>query len=132
MLKKLLKYKKLIFGAVIIPLVLLCGLKLFIIEISHHYKDLQELFYESESGYIIINKTTKEFGVVKKGWNRATIKTSKTETDLYYWVHKTRNKAKVEVYRPKPTLKNVNFETLNYLQIMDKIHLTELVYITGN
>ena len=39
---------------------------LYLMEIDDHYGDLQEVYFDSKSGDIIVNKQTKKFGIITK------------------------------------------------------------------
>ncbi|WP_055445599.1 hypothetical protein [Lacinutrix mariniflava] len=65
-MNKGLKYGLLIFGIVIITVVGFIGFGLYSMEIEDHYGDLKELYYDSKSGDIILNKSTSEFGIIEK------------------------------------------------------------------
>jgi len=66
-MKKGLKYGLLFFGVLIITVCGFIGFGLYSMEIEDHYGDLQELYYKSEDGDVIINKTTSEFGIIEIG-----------------------------------------------------------------
>jgi hypothetical protein len=101
-MKKALKYGLLIFGIVIITVVGFIGFGLYSMEIEDHYGDLKELYYDSENGDLIINKTTSEFGIIEKNWKRINIRTQqKDSTDLYNWVYQNGTETKSEIYRAK-------------------------------
>jgi hypothetical protein len=71
-------------------------------EIEDHYGDLKELYYDSENGDLIVNKTTSEFGIIEKNWKRINIRTQqKDSTDLYNWVYQNGTETKSEIYRMK-------------------------------
>tara|TARA_B110000967_G_C18398077_1_gene323242 strand:- start:205 stop:528 length:324 start_codon:yes stop_codon:yes gene_type:complete len=76
------------------------GFGLYTMEIEDHYGDIKELYYDSNSGDIIINKTTFEFGIIEKNWNRINVRTQKKDsTDLYNWIYKNGTETKAEIYR---------------------------------
>ncbi|MDI9309727.1 MAG: hypothetical protein QM535_05895 [Limnohabitans sp.] len=53
-------------------------------EIEDHYGDLQEIYFESQSGDLIINTQTKKFGIITKNWKRANVITQQGDTlDLF-------------------------------------------------
>jgi hypothetical protein len=101
-MNKALKYGLLIFGIVIITVVGFIGFGLYSMEIEDHYGDLKELYYDSENGDLIVNKTTSEFGIIEKNWKRINIRTQqKDSTDLYNWVYQNGTETKSEIYRMK-------------------------------
>ena len=112
-----LKYGLLIFGIVIITVVGFIGFGLYSMEIEDHYGDLQELYYESENGDVIINKTTSEFGLIEKNWKRINIRTQKKDsTDLYNWVYQNGTETKSEIYRAKNGETELNGITYSELE----------------
>ncbi|MGM0581371.1 MAG: hypothetical protein ACQETL_11865 [Bacteroidota bacterium] len=101
-MRKTLKYGLLIFGIVTIFLLGFIGLGFYAMEIEDHYGNLQELYYESKDGDIIVNKTTLEIGKIEKSWKRINIRTEKKDsTGLYNWIYQNGYETKTEVYRPK-------------------------------
>ncbi len=53
-------------------------------EIEDHYGDLQETYFDSKNGDLIVNKKTKKFGFISKNWKRAYVITKQNDTlDLY-------------------------------------------------
>jgi hypothetical protein len=95
------------------------GFGLYSMEIEDHYGDLQVFYYDSESGDIIVNKTTSKFGFVEKNWKRINIRTKEIDsTDLYNWVYQNGNETKIEIYRPikvKIGLNDITYSELNKL-----------------
>lgn len=84
-------------------------------EIDDHYGDLQEVYFDSKSGDIIINKQTKQFGIITKNWKRADVITKENDTlDLYDFIYKNQEENKYEVFRSEEELKNneLNFEKI--------------------
>lgn len=73
---------------------------LYLMEIEDHYGNMQEVFFDSKSGDIIINKQTKQFGIITKTWKRAHVITKKNDTlDLYDLIYKNQEENKYEVLR---------------------------------
>lgn len=86
-----------------------CGL--YLMEIEDHYGDLQEIYFESKSGDLIINKKTKSLGIISKNWKRANIITKQKDTlDLYDFLHEN----KYEVLRGEQyfDLNDLTFEKI--------------------
>ena len=130
-MNKGLKYRLLIFGIVIITVVGLIGFGLYSMEIEDHYGDLKELYYDSKSGDIILNKSTSEFGIIEKNWKRINIRTLKKDsTDLYNWVFQNGIETKAEIYRPMIETENIN--SLDYSEVVDKINASEMTFINAN
>tara|TARA_B110000037_G_scaffold129534_1_gene147129 strand:+ start:254 stop:646 length:393 start_codon:yes stop_codon:yes gene_type:complete len=115
----------------LITIVGFIGFGLYSMEIEDHYGDLQELYYNSESGDIIVNKTTSEFGLVEKNWKRINIKTKKKDsTDLHNWVYQNGIETKIEIYRPKS--EEIVFDGINYSELKKLIDNSKLKLITKN
>ena len=126
-----LKYGLLIFGIVIITVVGFIGFGLYSMEIEDHYGDLQELYYESENGDVIINKTTSEFGLIEKNWKRINIRTQKKDsTDLYNWVYQNGTETKSEIYRAKNGETELN--GITYSELEKKIDNSDFKLIIKN
>ncbi|WP_029269503.1 hypothetical protein [Flavobacterium sp. KJJ] len=90
---------------------------LYLIEIDDHYGDLQEIYFETKSGDIIINKQTKEFGVIAKNWKRADIITKENDTlDLNEIIYKNQEESKYEVFRSE---QKFIIGELNYKKILE-------------
>ena len=130
-LSKILKYRFLIFGIVAVLIVGFIGFGLYAMEIEDHYGDLQELYYDSKSGDIIVNETTSEFGIIEKNWKRINIRTQKKDsTDLYNWVYQDGIETKAAIYRQIIETENIN--SLNYSEIVAKINSSQMLFINGN
>ncbi len=130
-MKKALKYGLLIFGIVIITVVGLIGFGLYSMEIEEHYGDLKELYYDSENGDLIVNKTTSEFGIIEKNWKRINIRTQqKDSTDLYNWVYQNGTETKSEIYRAKNGESELN--GITYSELKKMIEKSELKLVTKN
>jgi hypothetical protein len=79
---------------------------LYLVEIEDHYGDLQEIYFDSKTGDIIINKQTEKFGIISKNWKRADIITNNNDTlDLYDMIYTNQKENKYEVFRSKKELK---------------------------
>ena len=131
LMNKALKYGLLIFGIVIITVVGLIGFGLYSMEIEDHYGDLKELYYDSEDGDLIVNKTTSEFGTIEKNWKRINIKTQqKDSTDLYNWVYQNGTETKSEIYRAKNGETELN--GITYSELKKMIEKSELKLVTKN
>ena len=75
-------------------------------EIDDHYGDLQEVYFDSKSGDIIVNKQTQKFGIITKNWKRADVITKKNDTlDLYELIYTNEAENKYEVFRSENDLK---------------------------
>tara|TARA_R110001606_G_scaffold117289_1_gene246727 strand:+ start:65 stop:436 length:372 start_codon:yes stop_codon:yes gene_type:complete len=100
----------------LIGVALFIGFGLYTMEIEDHYGDLKELYYNSNSGEIIINKTTFEFGIIEKNWNRINVRTQKKDsTDLYNWIYKNGIETKSKIYRAvngEPEINRITYSEL--------------------
>lgn len=86
---------------------------IYLMEIEDHYSDLQEVYFESKTGDLIINKQTGKFGLISKSWKRANIITKQKDTlDLTSFV----NENKYEVFRSE---KEFNLEELSFEKIIN-------------
>ena len=99
---------------------------LYLMEIEDHYGDAQNLFYESEEGDIILNKSKKDFGLVtQKTWTRMYVDLkNEKHAGLYEWIYKNGNKCEIQIYHP--TKKITYIENLSYSQLEDKIDNSEM------
>jgi len=91
------------------------GWTLYLVEIEDHYGDLQEIYFDSKTGDIIINKQTEEFGIISKNWKRAEVITKKNDTlDLYDIIYVNQKENKYEVFRSKKelTIDELSFEKI--------------------
>ena len=125
------KYGLQTFAIVIITVVGFIGFGLYSMEIEDHYGDLQELYYESENGDLIINRTTSEFGTIEKNWKRINIRTQKKDsTDLYNWVYQNGTKTKAEIYRAKNGETELN--GITYSELEKRIDNSDFTLIIKN
>jgi hypothetical protein len=130
-LRKTLKYGLLIFGIVTIFLLGFIGLGFYAMEIEDHYGDLQELYYESKDGDIIVNKTTLEIGIIEKSWKRINIRTEKKDsTGLYNWIYQNGYETKTEVYRSKSG--EIELTGVSYSAFKKMIDNSQLKLVTKN
>jgi len=130
-MNKALKYGLLIFGIVIITAVGFIRFGLYSMEIEDHYSDLKELYYDSENGDLIVNKTTSEFGIIEKNWKRINIRTQeKDSTDLYNWVYKNGIETKAEIYRAKNGKTELN--AITYSELEKRIKNSDFKLIIKN
>jgi hypothetical protein len=129
-LNKKLKYGLLIIGTTLTLVIGFVGYGLYLMEIEDHYGDLQELFYASKDGDLIVNKTTSEFGIIEKNWKRIKVNNSKDEPiDLYNWVYKNGVETNSEIYRPS---KKLIFENLTINELTNLIESKNLKFIIRN
>jgi len=130
-MNKGLKYGLLTFGIVIITVVGFIEFGLYSMEIEDHYGDLQELYYQSKNGDIIVNKTTSDFGIIEKNWKRINIRTKKKDsTDLYNWIYKNGTETKAEIYRAKNGETQLN--GITYSELKKRIDNSDFKLIIRN
>jgi hypothetical protein len=90
---------------------------LHLMEIEDHYGDLQEIYFKSENGDLILNKETKQFGIITKNWKRANVVTQQNDTlDLYDLIYIKEQENKYELLRSNS---EINFQELNFKKIME-------------
>jgi hypothetical protein len=121
--------KKIILSITIVLLTLFgwIAFGLYLMEIEDHYGDLQQVYFNSESGDIIVNKQSQKFGIITKNWKRADVITKENDTlDLYELIYTYQVKNKYEVFRSKNELK---IKELTFEKILDlrKKNLLETV-----
>jgi len=125
--------EKIIIGilALGIGLSLCLGFGLYLMEIEDHYGDLQELYYEAQTGNIIVNEADSKFGVLTKSWRRLTVKSNiGSAVDLYEWVYGDDKEASVTIL--KSNKKEVDFSKLQFDQVKKMIENGVLIYVTSN
>ena len=107
----------------------LVGYGLYTMEIEDQYGDLQELYYDSKSGDIIVNRKTSQFGIIEKNWKRINIRTGENDsTDLYNWVNINGVENQIEIYRPKAILA----DGITYSELSSLIEKSELKLVSKN
>ena len=89
------------------------GLQLMAIE--DHYGDLQDVYYKSETGDLIIGND-KRVGFIKKLENRIYVDDNGCMKDLYNWVNENQQPLKFSVYRPEVTETFISKTTYNELE----------------
>lgn len=111
--------KKIVIGALILILTF-CGIiigGLYLMEIEDHYGDLQDVYFDTKSGDIIINKQTQKFGIITKNWKRADVITKENDTlDLYNFIYINQKENKYEVFRSENEL---NIPDLTFEEILE-------------
>jgi nitrogen fixation-related uncharacterized protein len=105
---------------IVISLFIIVGFfawNLYLMEIDDHYGDLQQIYFDSKSGDIIVNKQTQKFGIITKNWKRADVVTKENDTlDLYELIYINGLENKYEVFRSENELK---INELNFEKIID-------------
>ena len=102
--------KKLIFiisgflGIVIILLIYI-GVGLWTMDIEDRYGDLQEVYYQSHDGDLIVLKNLKnnsdKYGLIEKSWNRVFVHNGmgNNKQELHQWANAATHDINVWVYR---------------------------------
>lgn len=94
-------------------------------EVEDHYGDLQEFYFKSESGDLMIFGEYEKIGLVDKTWKRIRLIDSRKDTvDLYNWFYDDRyQNGSNTLYRTK---KEFTLDRLNKEIIRKKIEAGEL------
>lgn len=130
-MNKTLKYILLVLGIGAVSIICFIGLGLYAMEIEDHYGDLQDLYYNSKSGDIILNNSTSEFGIIEKDWKRINIKTNnKDSTDLYNWIYRNETETKIGIYRFNNG--NIKLNQITYSELRKMIQTSQLELIINN
>ena len=111
--------KKVILSIIIIfigfSMFIIWGLYLMVIE--DRYGDLQQVYFDSKNGDIIINNQTKKYGIITKNWKRVNILTKENDTiDLEDLIIINRKENKYEVLRSDEKL---NIGELDFDKIIE-------------
>ena len=117
-----------IFISVVLFLTLAIGYFAFafhIMEIEDQYGDLQDFYYKSKSGDLIIFGDYEKIGKVNKTWKRIkVIDFDKDTVDLYNWFNDDNySKGKMKLFRIK---KKITLHELKKEKIQPKIHSGEI------
>jgi len=129
------KKTKIILSALIGVALFFCGFIYFLghlMAIEDHYGDLQQFYYQSADGDIILNHDNKKFGIIKKNSERIyVVDNKKVEMDLYHWVYiyDDFKESKIEVYRLQEPL---NLSKIKYEEVVGKVHENESELIIKN
>ena len=90
---------------------------LYLMEIEDHYGYLQETYFDSKSGDLIVNKKTKKFGIIVKNWKRANVITKENDTlDLYNLINSNGKECDYEIFRSDTEL---HIQELSFEKIME-------------
>ncbi|MFD2939233.1 hypothetical protein [Flavobacterium notoginsengisoli] len=86
-------------------------LGLYLMEIEDHYGDLQEVYFESQNGDLIINKQNQTFGIISKNWRRSNVITKQNDTlDLCDFIRQ--NKYEILRIEKELALNDLTFEKI--------------------
>ncbi len=128
-MNKILKYGLIILGFGIISIIGLIGIGLHGMEIEDHYGN-PELYYESKTGDLIINRTMFDFGIIQKNWTRIRIITQKKDSiDLFNWIYQNGVETKIEIFRPN---REINLDKITYSELERMIDKSELQFVIKN
>ena len=126
------KRTKIILAAIattIIVFISMLALSFYTMQIEDQYGDLQEIFYKSKDGDLIVEEN-KRFGFIEKNWTTIHIFSNNNSQDLYNWVNQEQHQIKFSVYRPLNNTKNFNNLSLN--EVANLIKNKQLEFIIGN
>ena len=99
-------------------------------EIEDHYGDLQEFYYKSQDGDIVLNAAEAQFGVLEKDWKRIYVRQGQNKTELYNWIYREGFQDENLVYRTN--LKISELESMDYLEIKNYIKRADLEPLVRN
>ena len=110
---------------IIVSIILILGLAFHWMEIEDHYGDLQEFYYKSRSGDLMILGNYRSIGIVDKTCTKLSIINSQSDTiDLFNWVYENSyGENSVKLYR---TRKNIPIKELEPDKIILKIQNNEI------
>ena len=115
-LNKLIKYKLLIFGILIVTIVGFVSFGLYTMQIEDHYGNYQEIYYKSKDGDIIINEESSKIGIIRKNWKRLNVLVIENSSiDLYTFASEVGHYSKIKVFRPKTKIEKI--EQMNLIAI---------------
>lgn len=99
-------------------------------EIEDHFGDLQEFYYKSKDGDLVINRSKSDFGILEKNWKRMYVKQKEARTDFVNWIYKDGFLEGNEVYRTD--LKPADIEKMTYHDLVIIIRESDLKPILQN
>ena len=117
-------------SVLIIGLAVSIGFGLYLMEIDDHYGDLQELYFESRSGDLIVDMENAEFGVLTKNWRRINVITKGDTSDLFNWVNRKDKPSSVVIFKTYD--KDIEFSAMTFEQVDNMIERSELIFVTSN
>ncbi len=95
------------FIGIVILLAAFISVGLWTMDIEDRYGDLQEVYYQSHDGDLIMLKDLKnnseKYGLIEKSWNRVFVQSGggSNKQELSQWVNAATHDIKVSVYRGK-------------------------------
>ncbi len=95
---------------------------LHLMDVEDRYGDLQDLYWDSRDGDIIVNKLNSEVGIVELDWHRIYVKKGIKLIHVEEWLDpENKNKFSVAIYRPKREIEKI--ENLNISEVTSKSKL---------
>ena len=96
-------------------LILFIGYGLYLMDVEDRYGDLQNLYWDSKDGDIILNKLNSKIGIVELHKSRIYVKEGKRLIDVEEWLDpEDKRKFQAAIYRPKHSIqKDENFDRSN-------------------
>lgn len=89
---------------------------------------MQQIYFDSKSGDIIVNRQTKKFGVITKNWKRADVITKENDTlDLYELIYINQTENKYEVFRSENELKIKKLSFDKIVELKEKKMLETII-----
>ncbi|MDO6804014.1 hypothetical protein Q4595_16330 [Wenyingzhuangia sp. 1_MG-2023] len=118
-----------VFGTLILIFIILISFGLYTLGIEDNYGDLQNLYYKSSDGNLILNRETKDFGIIKKDWKSIRVQTAENKSfDLGYWANQNENQYKIEVY----DIEKLEIKNLTYKHVENLIESSKAKFIINN
>ena len=97
---------------------------LYLMDIEDRYGDLQDLYWESKDGDIILNEVNSKIGIIKFDNHRIFVKKEIRLIAIDEWLDpENKYKFKVAIYRPDDEIKNI--EKLTVLDVKEKFLLVK-------
>ncbi|HEX8333609.1 MAG TPA: hypothetical protein VF622_13395 [Segetibacter sp.] len=93
-------------------LILFIGYGLYLMDVEDRYGDLQNLYWDSKDGDIILNKLNSKIGIVELRKSRIFVKEGERLVDVEEWLDpEDKRKFQAAIYRPKLSIKkDENFD----------------------
>lgn len=124
---------KIVIGLIVILtlIIVFFGLAFHAMEIEDHYGDLQDFYYKSKSGDLMIFGDYEKIGVVDKTWKSIRVINSKNDTvDLYNWINDNRYKdGSNKLFRVKAKISTDELDKGIIIQKINRNELKEIMSI---
>jgi hypothetical protein len=103
-------------------LILFIGYGLYLMDVEDRYGDLQNLYWDSKDGDIIVNKLNSEIGIVEVDWHRIYVKKDTKLIHVEEWLDpENKNKYSVAIYRPEGEIDKVDNLTIAQVKSQSKL-----------